>query len=67
MKFAAISAETLKTVKCFPNILFSIGIMDLCLLPCLCIRFKGQLKRVKNVFMSEVVLANVTISEPVDA
>ena len=29
MRFAAVSAKTLKTVKCLPKILFNIDIMDL--------------------------------------
>ena len=45
MKFAAVSAKTLKTVKCLPKILFNIDIMDLCLLFGLCIFFKRQLQR----------------------
>ena len=58
MKFAAVSAKMLKTVKCLANILFNIEFMDL---------FKRRLQSVTKVFMSKVVLAKLKISEPVDA
>ena len=56
MKFAAVSAETLKTLKCLPKILFKLEIMDLCLLPRFCILFKIKWK-VLQWFMSEIVPA----------
>ena len=56
MKFADTSRETLKTLKCLTKVLFSIGIMDLFLLPCFCILFKKQLKSFTKSFMSEIVL-----------
>ena len=64
MWFAAVSAETLKTVKCLQKILFNTGIMDLCSIPCLCILFKRRLESVTKVYMSEAVLPNLNISEP---
>ena len=33
VKFVAVSAKMLKTMKCLPKILFKIDIVDLCLLP----------------------------------
>ena len=53
------------TVKCLPNILFKIDITDLCLLPCFCILFKRQLENVTKLFMYEVVLTTLKISEPI--
>ena len=67
MKFAVMSVKTLKTVKCLPKTLFSIDVMDLYLLSCFCIIFKRRLESVTKVFMSEIVLANFKISEPIDA
>ena len=67
MKLVAASAKTLKTVESLPNNLFKIDVMGLCLLFCCCIFFKRQLKSVKKVFISEVGLANLKISEPIDA
>ena len=66
-KFTAVSAKTFKTVKCLPNVLFSIDIMDPYLLPCFYILFKRRLESVTKVFMSEVTLANFKILEPRDA
>ena len=67
MKFAAVSAKTLKIVKCLPNIFISIYIVDLRLLSCFRIFFKRQLECVIQVFMSQVVPAKLKISGPIDA
>ena len=67
MKFAAVSAKMLKTVKCLAKILFSIDILNLCLPPYFCILFKRRLQSVTKVFMSKVVLAKLKIPQPVDA
>ena len=66
MKFAAVSAKALKTVKCFPKILLNTYIMDLCLSPYFCILFKMQLESAANVFMTELVSANFNNSETID-
>ena len=66
MKFLAVYAKTLKTMKCLPKILFNINIVDLCLLLCFCILFKKRLESVAKVYTSEVVLA-IKISEPLVA
>ena len=67
MKYAAVSAKALKTVKCFPKILLNIYIMDLSLRPYFCIFFKKQLESAANVLMTELVSANFNNSEPIDA
>ena len=41
--------------------------MELCLLLCFCILFKRQLESVRKVFMSEVDLAILKLSEPIEA
>ena len=67
MKFAVMSAKTLQTVEFLSKILFSLEIMDLCLFCCFCIVFKRRLGSVTKVFMSEAVLSNLKVSEPIDA
>ena len=67
MKFAPVSAKTLKTVKCLPNILFNIGIMDLCLLPGPCILFTRRLESITKISRFEVFLASLKVSDPIDA
>ena len=47
--------------------LFAIVVIDLRLFPCFCILFKRRLEGVTKVFMCEVVLAKLKISEPIDA
>ena len=64
---AAVSAKMSKTEKCLPDILFNIDIMNLYLLPCFCIFFERRLKSFTRVFMSEVVLENLKVSESLDA
>ena len=63
IKFSAVSSKTLKTVKCLPKVFFN---KELRLLPYFGILFKRRLKGVTKVFMSEVVLENLKISEPID-
>ena len=69
MKYAAISAKIIRTVKCLPNILYrhNIDIIDLRLFPCFCILFKKQLESITGVFISLIVLTGLNISEPIDA
>ena len=60
MKRATVSETMLKTGKCFrEKILFNIDIMDLILFHYLCIPFT-------KLFMSEVVLGNLKISEHIE-
>ena len=56
MKFAAVSAKLLQTVKCFPKILFNKDIVDLYLLLCFYILFNRWLESVTKVFVSEVYI-----------
>ena len=51
MKFAVVSAEMLKTVKCLAKISFNIDSMDLCLFPCFCILLKRQMESATKVFV----------------
>ena len=67
MKFGAMSAKTLKAVKCLPKILFNIDIRDLWLLTYFCVLFKIRLESVTKVFTSEVFLTNLKVSEPIDS
>ena len=53
MKFVAVSAKMLKSIKCLTKILFNI--VDLCLFPSFCSLFKRRLENVTKVFISEVV------------
>ena len=53
MKFVAVSAKMLKSVKCLTKILFNI--VDLCLFPFFCSLFKRRLENVTKEFKSEVV------------
>ena len=46
IKFAAVSGETLKTVKSLQKILHNIDIIDLCLVPCFWILLKKQLESI---------------------
>ena len=62
MKFGAVSAKMLKTVKFLGKILFNLEILDQCLPPYFCILFKRQLQSVTKVFMSKVVLSKLKIS-----
>ena len=57
MKLAAVSAKTLKTVKCLSKILFSIDVVYLFTSSFLYSLCKG--------IMSEVGLANLEISKPI--
>ena len=66
MKFVDLSAKIFKKVTCLPKTLFSIDIMDIWVLPCFCILFKRRLKSVTKAFMSNVVLGDLKISEPID-
>ena len=51
----------------FAKDFIQIDIMDLCLLPCSWFFFKRRLESVVKVFISEVVLTNLKMSEPIDA
>ena len=51
----------------FAKDFIQIDIMDLCLLPCSWFCFKRRLESVVKVFISEVVLTNLKMSEPIDA
>ena len=65
---AAMSETMLKTEKFFIEmILFSINMMDLYLISCPFILCKKRLENVAKVFISEVFLARLKISEPIDA
>ena len=63
----SVSARTLKTLKYFPKILFNVDIMDLCLLLHSCILFKSRFESHIKVLVSELVLAFLKSSEPVDS
>ena len=56
IKFANLSAKTLKSVKCLRKILFNTDLMVICLLPCFYILFRRQLKSVKKVIIPEEFL-----------
>ena len=58
--------KKLKKVTCLPKMLFSIDIIDIWVLPCFCILFKRRLKSVTKAFMSNVVLGDLKVSEPIN-
>ena len=64
---SAMSSKILQTLKLLPKISFNMDIKNRCLLPCFCILFKRWVANVTKVLLSEVVLANLEISEPIDA
>ena len=64
---SAMSSKILQTLKLLPQISFNMDIKNRCLLPRFCILFKRWVANATKVLLSEEVLANLEISEPIDA